>query len=69
MSSQNDQKPSSPFLTTEEAAEFLRVEPRTMDNWRWSGGGPKFRKHGGRVVYHVKELIRYSETRHGYHGG
>ncbi len=51
----------SPFLTAEEAAVFLRVEARTLRNWRWKGAGPAYRKHGGRVVYHVTELERFSE--------
>jgi len=45
--------PSSPFLTTREAAAFLRVKRRTLDNWRWVGKGPAFHKHGQRVVYTV----------------
>ena len=60
--SQDPLKPSkSPFLTRNEAAEFLRVEPRTLDNWRSAGTGPTFRKHGGRVVYHQSELESFSD--------
>ncbi|HBL93040.1 MAG TPA: DNA-binding protein [Hyphomonas sp.] len=51
----------SPFLTTDEAARFLRLERRTLDNWRWAGLGPPFRKHGGKVVYHETDLVRFSE--------
>jgi len=54
--------PNSPFFTCHEAAIYLRVEPRTLDNWRSSGIGPTYRKHGGRVVYHIDELIKYSKT-------
>lgn len=31
-----------------------------MANWRAKGTGPKFRKHGGIVVYSRSELERYS---------
>ena len=55
------QEKKSPFMTADEAAVFLRIEARTLRNWRWKGAGPAYRKHGGRVVYHVNELERFSE--------
>lgn len=51
----------SPFLTADEAAVFLRIQARTLRNWRWKGAGPAYRKHGGRVVYHRQDLERFSE--------
>ena len=54
--------PQSPFLTVAEAADFLRLKPHTLDNMRWQGTGPKFRKHGGRIFYHRAELTHWSET-------
>jgi predicted DNA-binding transcriptional regulator AlpA len=51
----------SPFLTVKEAAHFLRLKPRTLDDMRCQGTGPKFRKHGGRIVYHLDDLIEWSE--------
>lgn len=53
-------KPQSPFLTTREAATYLRISTRTMENWRWSNDGPKYRKHGGTVVYHIDDLNDFS---------
>ena len=50
----------SPFLTTKEAANYLRISVRTMENWRWSNDGPEYRKHGGTVVYHIDDLNDYS---------
>jgi hypothetical protein len=50
----------SPYLTVPEAATFLRLRPRTMDNMRWRGIGPKYRKHGGRIVYDLRDLIEWS---------
>ena len=46
----------SPFLNVREAGVFLRLGKRTLDNMRWMGTGPNFRKHGGRVYYHFDEL-------------
>lgn len=54
---------ASPFLNTEEAASFLRIDKRTLVNWRSRGGGPTFRKHGGRVFYHIRDLDDWSTTR------
>ncbi len=58
-----EQSQSSPFLTVAEAANYLRLGARTLDNLRWIGTGPKFRKHGGRIVYHKDDLDAWSQTR------
>ena len=50
-------------MTTEEAAQFLRLGKRTLDNMRWRGEGPKYRKHGGRIRYHIDRLKEWSERR------
>lgn len=52
-----------PFLTITEAAQLLRVNRRTLDNLRWKGTGPRFRRHGGRIIYHRSELLAWSEQR------
>jgi predicted DNA-binding transcriptional regulator AlpA len=53
----------SPFLTIDETAELLRIKRRTLDNLRWSGDGPPPRRHGGRIVYHRREVLDWSERR------
>jgi hypothetical protein len=53
----------SAFLTVSEAADFLRLRRRTLDNLRWAGGGPRYQKHGGRVVYARRELQAWSAAR------
>jgi hypothetical protein len=54
----------SPYLNVAEAGAYLRLKKRTLDNMRWMGTGPNFRKHGGRVFYHIDELKKWSlETR------
>jgi hypothetical protein len=52
----------SPYLTVHEAAAFLRLRPRTLDNMRWRGIGPRYRKHGGRIVYDINDLIEWSRS-------
>jgi hypothetical protein len=52
-----------PFLTVEEAATVLRVAKRTLDSHRSHKTGPAFRRHGGRIVYHLSDLLAWSELR------
>ena len=54
---------ASPYLTALEAAAYLRLEERTLNNMRWRGEGPSWRKHGGRVFYHKDELDNWSRQR------
>lgn len=56
---------TSPYLLPSEAAAYLRLEERTLNNMRWRGEGPNFRKHGGKVIYHSDDLDRWSRGRHG----
>ncbi|MEQ1696748.1 MAG: helix-turn-helix domain-containing protein [Hyphomicrobiaceae bacterium] len=51
----------SPYLTLNEAAAFLRLAPRTLDNMRQRGTGPLYNKHGGRVRYHRDDLIDWAD--------
>ncbi len=51
-----------PFtLTTAQAAQFLSVSPRTLEDWRLRGGGPPFRKYGRLVRYLRGDLIAFAE--------
>lgn len=51
----------SKFLTTVEAAKYLRLVPHTLENMRSLRIGPDYRKHGGRVFYDRDELKAWSE--------
>jgi hypothetical protein len=51
------------FLTTEEAAVFLRLSPRTLEKQRVLGGGPRYRKFGARVLYAVADLRTWADSR------
>ncbi len=53
----------SPFLNLSEAAAFLRLYPRTLDNMRQRGTGPLYSKHGSRIVYHRDDLVAWSNER------
>ena len=56
-------KSKTPFRTTEQAAHFLVMSPKTLRNMRWRGEGPRYRKHGRKVLYHVDDLTDWSERR------
>ena len=54
---------SARYLTNNEAAEFLRLSPRTLEKQRVIGGGPRFRKFGRRVMYAVADLEAWADAR------
>jgi len=58
-------------LTSEEAAEFLGLSPKTLPNWRSHGRGPVYRKHGRKVIYNISDLRAWSDAqaRHSTSGG
>jgi molybdenum cofactor biosynthesis enzyme MoaA len=53
----------SPFLTNGDAADFLRLSPRTLEKYRVAGGGPIFRKLVRRVVYAISDLEAWANAR------
>jgi excisionase family DNA binding protein len=53
----------SPFLSTAQAAHYIGLSPRTLERMRRTGRGPRFRKHGRYVRYHIAELDAWSESR------
>ena len=56
-------KTSSPFLNTAQAAFYIGLSKRTLEKMRVTGGGPKYRKHGRYVRYHIDDLNAWSEAR------
>jgi molybdenum cofactor biosynthesis enzyme MoaA len=58
-----DDAHDTPHLTNEEAAAYLKLSPRTLEKMRVIGGGPRFRKHGRRVVYTLEDLRHWSAAR------
>ena len=51
------------YLTNDEAADYLRLSPRTLEKQCVIGGGPKFRKFGRRVMYAVADLDAWAADR------
>jgi excisionase family DNA binding protein len=56
-------KKGSPFLSTTQAAHYVGLSRRTLEKMRTVGGGPKYRKHGRYVRYHIDDLDSWSTSR------
>lgn len=56
------QKPgrTSPYLNTRQAAHYLQVSVRFLERLRRRGGGPRFRRHGRFVFYHLDDVDAWS---------
>ena len=51
------------YLTNDEAADYLRLSPRTLEKQRVIGGGPRLRRFGRRVMYAVADLNVWADSR------
>jgi predicted DNA-binding transcriptional regulator AlpA len=52
------------LLTTGETATVTHFSPRTLENWRRKGIGPKFVRIGGRGVrYRWGDIVEYANSR------
>jgi hypothetical protein len=54
------------LFDTKQAAAFLNVSPRTLEDWRWRGGGPLFRKLGQRLVRYSRDDLSAFIARNTY---
>jgi hypothetical protein len=54
---------TTPFMTNRQAADFLKLSPKTLDRYRVIGGGPRFRKFGRRVIYAIEDLQAWANQR------
>ncbi|MCQ2363541.1 MAG: helix-turn-helix domain-containing protein [Acidaminococcaceae bacterium] len=43
-------------LNTLDAAEYLGIQPNTLEVWRSQGKGPRYAKLGRRVMYDLNDL-------------
>lgn len=55
-------KKGSPFLDTKQAAYYLGLSRRTLEKMRSARCGPRYRKHGRAVRYHIADLDRWSDV-------
>lgn len=52
--------PVRPYLNTRQAAHRLCMSARKLEAMRAAGEGPRFRRHGRLVFYHVDDLDTWS---------
>jgi hypothetical protein len=53
-------KRGSPFLSPEQAAHYLGISLRTLQQHRGTGTGPRFRRHSRHIRYHIDDLDAWS---------
>ncbi|OCC24621.1 hypothetical protein MB02_03795 [Croceicoccus estronivorus] len=63
MDDAREARAGSPFLNTKQAAAWLSLSARTLEKMRVRGRGPRYRKHGGVVRYHIADLESWSAGR------
>lgn len=55
---------SEKMLTPRELAERIKIEMKTLANWRCSRGkGPRFRRYGNRILYPESAVIEWEQDR------
>ena len=54
-------KKGSPFLSTEQAAFYLGLSARKLQQMRAARTGPRFRRHSRYVRYHIDDLDGWSK--------
>ena len=52
-----------PIFDTAAAAALLGLKPSTLEAWRYRGEGPLFVKCGARVIYRLRDINDYLESR------
>ena len=49
------------FLDTQTAAEWLKLDHKTLATWRYQGRGPRYYKFGRVVRYSADDLHKFIE--------
>jgi predicted DNA-binding transcriptional regulator AlpA len=55
-------KKGSPFLNTDQAAHYVGLSRQALEKMRRRGVGPRYRKHGRYVRYHIVDLDAWSDS-------
>lgn len=60
----HDQNIPDTLINENQASTFLKVTPRTLQAWRYRGGGPRYIKISSRAVrYRVTDLTAWIESK------
>lgn len=49
------------YLTTQEAADYVGLKPRTLQTWRSEGRGPVYYKRNNRILYKPSDIDAWIE--------
>ena len=49
-------------LGQRDLAKRWLISPRTLEQWRWQGRGPRYLKIGGRVLYRLADVEAYESA-------
>ncbi len=52
----------SPFLSPDQAAFYLGLSSRTLQEYRTAGTGPRYRRHSRHIRYHIDDLDTWSRS-------
>ena len=52
----------TPFLSTDQAAYYLGISTRKLQQLRKDGCGPAFRRHSRYIRYHIDDLDNWSRS-------
>ncbi len=50
---------SATLLTTEDAANLLKLKPSTLADWRYKHTGPKYLKRGNMIRYRLADVLEW----------
>jgi hypothetical protein len=62
-SEKNPKSETLVLYTQRQAADYLRLSPRTLERYRCYGGGPRFCKLGRRTMYRESDLRSWVDAR------
>lgn len=52
----------SPYLSCKQAARYLGLDYRSLQNMRQRGAGPRFVRVGRQVRYHIRDIRAYARA-------
>jgi hypothetical protein len=50
-------------LDQKHLADRWLISPRTLEQWRWQGRGPRYLKINGRVIYRLSDIEAFESDR------
>ena len=58
----SDTAGARPYLNTRQASHRLALSVRKLEQMRSDGSGPRFRRHGRLIFYHIDDLEIWSRS-------